>query len=210
MPQWDGADSKTLKNGLAIGISDDNLVQIDSADVASGEYAKFTANGLESKTPAELLEDLGIFTYQPGDFKIQAHSSIPTGFLNCDGSAVSRETYAALFAIIGTTWGVGDGSTTFNIPDLRAATFRGVGTSTQFTQNNAVTLAQIINDQMQGHKHDVRSMGLYPKGAAANTYQGEVGTEVSSNPVNDGVNGTPRTGTETTGKAVGAYILIKY
>lgn len=43
----------------------------------------------------------------------------PTGFLFCDGRAVSRTTYAALFAAIGTKFGTGDGSTTFNIPDLR-------------------------------------------------------------------------------------------
>ena len=47
-----------------------------------------------------------------------SNASVPTGFLECDGSAVSRSTYAALFAVVGTTWGVGDGSTTFNVPDL--------------------------------------------------------------------------------------------
>ena len=46
-------------------------------------------------------------------------SSVPTGFLECDGSAVSRTTYSALFAIVGTTYGAGDGSTTFNVPDLQ-------------------------------------------------------------------------------------------
>lgn len=46
-------------------------------------------------------------------------ASTPTGFLVCDGSAVSRTTYAALFDAIGTTHGVGDGSTTFNLPDLQ-------------------------------------------------------------------------------------------
>ena len=45
-------------------------------------------------------------------------ASIPSGFLECNGSAVSRSTYAALFAVVGTTYGVGDGSTTFNVPDL--------------------------------------------------------------------------------------------
>lgn len=45
-------------------------------------------------------------------------ASIPSGFLECNGAAVSRSTYAALFAVIGTTYGVGDGSTTFNVPDL--------------------------------------------------------------------------------------------
>lgn len=46
-------------------------------------------------------------------------AAAPAGWLLCDGTAVSRTTYAALFAVIGTTFGVGDGSTTFNLPDLR-------------------------------------------------------------------------------------------
>lgn len=54
-----------------------------------------------------------------------AANSPPTGFLECDGSAISRTTYAALFGEIGTVFGVGDGSTTFNIPDLRGEWIRG-------------------------------------------------------------------------------------
>ena len=46
-------------------------------------------------------------------------SSVPSGFLECNGAAVSRSTYSALFAIIGTTYGAGDGSSTFNVPDLQ-------------------------------------------------------------------------------------------
>ena len=46
-------------------------------------------------------------------------SSLPSGFIFCDGSAVSRTTYADLFTAIGTSFGSGDGSTTFNVPDLR-------------------------------------------------------------------------------------------
>jgi microcystin-dependent protein len=46
-------------------------------------------------------------------------ASIPSGFLQCDGSNVSRSTYSALFAIIGTVYGSGDGSTTFGLPDLQ-------------------------------------------------------------------------------------------
>jgi len=46
-------------------------------------------------------------------------NSAPTGYLLCDGTAVSRTTYAGLFAVTGTTYGVGDGSTTFNLPNLK-------------------------------------------------------------------------------------------
>jgi len=49
-------------------------------------------------------------------------ASVPSGFLACDGSAVSRTTYSALFAVVGTTYGVGDGSTTFNVPNLAGRT----------------------------------------------------------------------------------------
>ena len=45
-------------------------------------------------------------------------ASVPSGFLECNGQAVSRTTYSALFAIVGTTYGSGDGSSTFNVPDL--------------------------------------------------------------------------------------------
>ena len=46
-------------------------------------------------------------------------SSVPTGFLECNGALVSRSTYSALFAVIGTTYGAGDGATTFKLPDLQ-------------------------------------------------------------------------------------------
>ena len=52
------------------------------------------------------------------------------GWLLADGSAVSRTTYATLFAIVGTTYGAGDGSTTFNLPDLRGRMPMGAGTGT--------------------------------------------------------------------------------
>lgn len=58
-----------------------------------------------------------------------AGSTSPTGWLLCDGSAVSRTDYAALFAVIGTTYGTGDGSTTFNLPNLVDKFIQGNATS---------------------------------------------------------------------------------
>lgn len=56
--------------------------------------------------------------WSAGDLKLVAHNgAADTGWLICDGSAVSRTTFAGLFAKIGTFWGVGDGSTTFNLPN---------------------------------------------------------------------------------------------
>jgi microcystin-dependent protein len=56
-------------------------------------------------------------------------ATAPTGFLICDGSAISRTTFAALFGVLGTIWGAGDGTTTFNLPDTRGRVILGYAAS---------------------------------------------------------------------------------
>ena len=74
----------------------------------------------------ELDSTLDSFNAVPsGTIAAFAASTPPTDWLECDGAAISRTTYAALFAAIGTTFGAGDGSTTFNLPDLRGEFIRG-------------------------------------------------------------------------------------
>jgi microcystin-dependent protein len=82
--------------------------------------------GLDSSnvTDASLqLTDLATLVQQmlvpTGAMTAYAGATAPAGWLLCDGSAVSRTTFSALFSVLGTTFGVGDGSTTFNLPDLR-------------------------------------------------------------------------------------------
>jgi len=79
-----------------------------------------------------------------------AGSGTPGGFLACDGNAVSRSTYSRLFGVIGTTYGVGDGSTTFNVPDLRGRTIVGVGSGTKVgtfssRSSNTITVTGLTN-----------------------------------------------------------------
>ena len=71
---------------------------------------------------------------------VQAYAGavVPAGYLECDGSAVSRTTYAALYAAIGTTYGAGDGSTTFGLPDLARRTIAGAGGAATPALGNAV------------------------------------------------------------------------
>lgn len=68
-------------------------------------------------TPAITLDEGGIVP--TGQITGFGGSSAPTGWQLCDGTAISRTTFAALFAVVGTTYGVGNGTTTFNVPDLR-------------------------------------------------------------------------------------------
>ena len=79
-------------------------------------------------TLSSLLSFIGSF--EPvGSVKMYAGSSAPSKWLFCQGQAVSRTTYAKLFNVIGTTYGAGDGSTTFNLPNFNGRTPIGVGTS---------------------------------------------------------------------------------
>lgn len=66
-----------------------------------------------------LAESLRLALIPIGTGLVTFANAAPTGFLLCQGQAVSRTTYAALFAKLGTTYGAGDGTTTFNLPDLR-------------------------------------------------------------------------------------------
>lgn len=80
-------------------------IRKNGQDVLAGWFNVLRSAGLEVSPPALVLDYAG--------------SSVPTGYLLCDGSEVSRTTFAALFAIIGTAFGEGDGSTTFNVPKLK-------------------------------------------------------------------------------------------
>jgi microcystin-dependent protein len=84
-----------------------------------------------------------------------AGATAPTGFLACDGSAVSRTTYATLFAAISTTWGAGNGTTTFNVPDLRGMFVRGTGTNATGSSSGAVgpSVGAYAADTYLNHTH---------------------------------------------------------
>lgn len=81
----------------------------------------------------------------------------PPGTLACDGSEISREAYKELFAVLGTKAGAGDGSTTFNLPDLRGMFVRGTG-------GNAAALGVQQGDALQSHRHEIQL--LYQDGTS--------------------------------------------
>jgi microcystin-dependent protein len=108
-----------------------------------------------------------------GTIKGYGGPSAPAGYLLCDGSAVSRTTYSALFAAIGTAFGIGDGSTTFNVPDLRGRVLAGYkGGDTNFGTLGA-SLGEaahtLTTPEIPAHTHDVTVQGANG-GSFANTY----------------------------------------
>jgi|GEM_PF-950837 Microcystin-dependent protein len=103
-----------------------------TADVVSdvGYTNLGTAGGNSQKTINAAIDTaIGAKGVSPGTVVDMAYANVPSGYLAANGQAVSRTTYAALFALLGTYYGVGDGSTTFNLPDYRARTTVGLHSS---------------------------------------------------------------------------------
>ncbi len=126
---------------------------------------------------AEAIAPLSAGAPEAGDYRISARSA-KAKFLKCDGGAYSRTTYAALYAQIGTTFGSGDGSTTFNVPDPqgRALIFAGSGSLAESFAASAVAVAtDLITVQpnvdrwVTGMKVRATTMGTLPTGLALAT-----------------------------------------
>lgn len=134
--------------------------------VVQGSWYYATDNGsIYFNTGAAWVQMAQQSTAQPsGSMMMYAGAAAPTGWLLCDGSAVDRTTYAALYAALGgasSPWGEGDGSTTFNLPDMRGRVPLGVGTATGARGATAHALGAIGGEEthqlsvaeMPSHNH---------------------------------------------------------
>lgn len=123
-----------------------------------------------------------------GAMLLYAGNTVPTGFLLCDGRAVSRTTYAALFAAIGTTHGSGDGSTTFNLPDMRGRTAVGVAPDANLGVTFGTNSVGLTKDQNAAHDHptmiDAGNLMAAPTGNFSLQVRGE-----PADPANTGISG---------------------
>ncbi|QBP06145.1 tail fiber protein [Synechococcus phage S-B68] len=124
-------------------------------------------------TPAALsnaLPNMGVGN-PAGTVITFAGSSAPTGYLACDGALVSRTTYADLFAAVGTVYGIGDGSTTFQLPDLRGEFIRGWDDGRGIDSGRAFGSTQ--NSANKAHTHDVTAPSTSTSGSTPGWYAGD-------------------------------------
>ena len=128
--------------------------------MANYEATKYNFNGSDLT---------GIEGTATGTILPWSSGSVPTGFLECDGAAVSRSTYSALFAVISTTYGGGDGSSTFNLPNLAdnipmgksgtkaLASTGGANTvAASGTVGGSTANASLSTAQLASHTHEVQ------------------------------------------------------
>jgi len=120
----DDTDAATALSTLGLTATAAELNILDGIDAVNDEddMSSDSATALSTQQSIKAYVDRST---PAGAVMPFAMDSVPAGWLECDGSAVSRTTYATLFSAIGTVFGVGDGSTTFNVPDLRGQFIRG-------------------------------------------------------------------------------------
>jgi microcystin-dependent protein len=168
----------------------DSLSAINTHDHAAGSGLPVKRVALSAVNDTTVTSTSGVISIKPlsigsteinisaglpvGSITYFCGSSPPTGWLVCDGSEVSRTTYANLFAVISTRSGVGNGSTTFNLPDCRGMFMRGfdssgvrdsshttrylyqgVGTPNGFTTNVGAVLGSLQQGSIKDHTHNL-------------------------------------------------------
>ena len=141
----------------------------------------------------------------PSTIIVSPVSTVPTGFLECNGAELSRTTYSDLYAVIGDTYGAGDGSTTFNIPDLRGEFIRGFDNGRGVDSGRAIGTAQL--DDFKSHIHDF-DYSRKPAGSTRNSEYGGVDTSTNISYFNQTTNATG--GAETRPRNIAMMYCIKY
>jgi microcystin-dependent protein len=158
----------------------------------------------------------------PGMVMYFANSTAPGGWLECNGAAVSRITYADLFVAIGIVYGSGDGATTFNLPDLRGQFVRGWSNGAAIDSGRTIGSSQL--DQMQQITGSVTNIGRVHSGSSnvgtgalsiTGSAEGNNGIAAGGNTgVNIGFNNATstgaRVGTETRPTNVAMMACIKF
>ena len=193
----------------------------------TGKYAVIIGNGTSDNARSNALTvnwNGGIMSQEmAGVIQMYAGSTAPSGWLICDGSAVSRTTYATLFAVIGTTYGTGDGSTTFNLPDLRGRFPLGVGNGTATGHTKHALASKNGNENLivpyHTHTQEAHSHNTYY--TTANRGSGSTSTRVgpygsnytaivtnSATPTINAPSGT--TSGNTTGANMPPYITLNF
>ena len=130
-------------------LSSNVTLTLPSNDGNAGEFLQTDGSGNLSFSIVQGVPSGAVFC--------MAVATVPSGYFECNGAAVSRTTYAALFAVIGTQYGSGNGSSTFNIPDLRGEFVRGFDNGRGVDSGRSI--ATIQGDDNKGHNHSISLSG---------------------------------------------------
>jgi len=170
-----------------------HLVSFPQNSYANLSATNLTVTGTATLPTATTVGGTSVFV--SGEIRTFAMNTCPTGWQEANGNAISRTTYAALFTNIGTTWGSGDGSTTFNVPDFRGYFLRGWSNGSSVDSGRTFASTQL--DAFQNHTFNLSVADIVAGtqlGGSSVAFVVVSGT--AGNPVANGA-GAPRLGFET-------------
>lgn len=187
-----------------------NLTAINQNIANTGTFANTgnaTVTGTLTVSSTVTANSVTYATLPAGAIAMWGTNTAPDGWLICDGTAVSRTTYSGLFAVIGTTYGTGDGSTTFNLPNVKGKNVIGRDSSiaafdtlaeTGGEQTHTMTTAELV-----AHTHDL-SLKSVNSGGTAQIPQDSDGTGATTTDT------TASTGSSTAFNVLDPYIILNF
>lgn len=180
-----------------------NAVVGDSGSGGTKGLVPAPAAGDAAKRAFLLADGTWATSVPVGSIMMHGANAAPTGWLECDGAAVSRTTYAALFSAIGTVFGTGDGSTTFNVPDMRGEFARGWDDGRGVDSGRVFGSAQA--DEFEAHLHSVQPPAASGEAGSGSTTTGSGGVETIT-----AYNTNSTGGTETRPRNIALLYIIKF
>ena len=202
---WVGANGIRLRNTNPGQVCRVYVAVYDKADPVGIGYTPFTGTVTAQGAVA------GVVTPPIGAIIQYGGTTDPPGFFICDGRAISRTTYAILFGVIGTAYGAGDGSTTFNIPDLRGRVPVGLGTAAPVNTLGGSDGVAVANRRGELHRHTphAHTFGLGSlSGASATRPYGDANEAPIVNIATTSVDGGSGVGTDPLDG--GAYQVVNH
>jgi microcystin-dependent protein len=202
----DVVDGQFLVSGQGTTYVDFGQDRVSIGTTPDTAMSDSSINSVQNKVVKEYVDSKILI----GEIKLYGGSILPTGFLRCDGSAVSRTTYADLFSVIGVTYGAGDGSTTFNLPNLKGKVPVGLDSNDTDFDNLGETGGE------KTHTLTVNEMPAHTNNNSPTARSSSINTgSVSSVSVNDstGVSAPYQTGSKGGGQAhnnLQPYLVVNY
>ena len=169
---WGNTTMSDIATAITGSVAADGQTPITGNLQMGGNKITGMADGTATTDAATYGQVVGINSVITGAIQMWPTASAPTGYLLCAGSAVSRTTYAALFAVISTTFGVGDGSTTFNLPNYTNRMPYGTTVGATGGSADAVVVSHThtatVTDPGHAHSYSPNYYSQYITGGSGN------------------------------------------